>query len=599
MLEQTLKSLPNSAGVYKFFDEFDNLLYVGKAKILKNRVKSYFRFTPTLLPAKNLSLRITKMINEAKRLEYILASNEYDALILENSLIKELKPKYNILLRDDKTYPYIVLDLRDDFPRFEITRKIHNHPKIKYFGPFSSGARSILDALYLCYKLVQKKNCISGKKVCLYYQIDRCLGPCENKVTKEAYAKIIQEAKNSIIDRKKLLEKLDTKMLQAAQMLNYEEAATLRDMKTGIVNTLHVIQLDLAKIEDFDLLAIEIDNNIASFMYLFIRDGKVISNISKISKNSIEFDLDELYKQALFQFYKTNFEQMPKNIYTAYDFESKEDVTLYFKEKFEKNIAIKTPQRGDKLALCQIALKNAQENLKNYKKTSKDTLLYEIRDFFHLQNLPLRIEAFDNSHLGGVAPVGSMVTYEEKFLKNDYRIFNLEAKDEYAQMQEMLERRIAKFGENSAPDLWVIDGGKTLLNLAKRLLKQANICVDVIAIAKEKRDAKAYRAKGGAQDILYTHELDYKLSKYDKKLQFIQKLRDEAHRFAIKSHRNKKRKEDIQSDLSGVPQIGPATIKKLLSYFGSFENIYKAKLSELENIIGKQKALILYDFIGR
>lgn len=599
MLEKTLKSLPSHAGVYKFFDERDNLLYVGKAKVLKNRLKSYFRFTPTLLPAKNLSPRIKKMITEAKRLEYILASNEYDALILENSLIKKLKPKYNILLRDDKTYPYIVLDMRTDFPRFEITRKIQNDPKIKYFGPFSSGARDILNALYLCYKLVQKKSCISGKKVCLYYQIDRCYGPCEAKITKKEYAKIVQEARAAIVDRKKLLEKIDSKMFQAAQMLNFEEAATLRDMRRGIENTLHVVQLDLAKIENFDLLCVYIEKNIASFMYLFIREGKVISNINKITKNSIEFDLDELYKRALLQFYKTNFEQMPKIIYTAHEFEGKTDIELYFKEKFAKNITIKTPQRGDKLSLCKMALENAKERLKNYKTSSQDALLYEIQDFFSLRNLPIRIEAFDNSHLGGSAPVGSMITYEEKFIKSDYRLYNLQAKDEYAQMKEMLERRISKFNENPAPDLWIIDGGKTLLDLASTLLKKANVYIDIIAIAKEKRDAKAYRAKGKAQDILYTKELDYKLSGYDKKLQFIQKLRDETHRFAIKSHRNKKRKEDIQSDLANIPQIGPATIKKLISFFGSFENIYKASQKEIEELIGKNKSLILFDYLNR
>lgn len=599
MLEQELKNLPNLAGVYKFFDKDGLLLYVGKAKVLKNRVKSYFRFSPTLGPSPTLSSRITKMISECSKLEYIISSNEYDALILENSLIKELKPKYNILLRDDKTYPYIMLDMQEDFPRFEITRKVHNNNKIKYFGPFSTSAREIVEALYLSYKLVQKKSCIKQKKTCLFYQIERCHGPCEGKITKQEYAKIAEEAKNALIDRKKLIAKLEEKMTQASSMLNFEEAAKLRDMQNAIKKTLHVIHLDLAKIENFDLFSIMVEDNTASFMYLFIRAGKVVSSIQKITKNAMEYDIDELYKIAILQFYKTNTQTIPKKIYVAHDFEYKEDVKNFLLTKHSIYVEIINPKRGDKLSLANIALQNAQQNLQNYKNNKDTNIDHELKNYFSLTNLPLRIEVFDNSHISGDSIVGCMVVYEDGFIKDSYRKYNLTCKDEYAQMSELLSRRIESFDKEPPPDLWVIDGGDTLLKLAKKLLEEKNLHVDLIAIAKEKRDAKANRAKSKANDILYTAESDFRLSNSDKKLHFIQKLRDEAHRFAIATHRKKKQKKDMQISLLQVSGIGEATLKKLVSYYGSFENIYNTSFEELENIIGNKNATTLYKFLKK
>jgi len=224
MIERELKNLPSSAGIYKFYDKNNKLLYIGKAKILKNRVKSYFKFTPKLGPANKLSPRIYKMISEVDRLEFIISPSQYDALILENSLIKEMKPKYNILLRDDKTYPYIAIDLDDDFPRFEITRKIEKKSSIKYYGPFSNAASDILKAIYLTCKLVQKKSCLKAKEACLFHQIERCHAPCIGKISKKAYSVIVQDATELLINRKKLIARLEDKMEQAAQNLNFEEA---------------------------------------------------------------------------------------------------------------------------------------------------------------------------------------------------------------------------------------------------------------------------------------------------------------------------------------------------------------------------------------
>lgn len=597
MIERTLQNLPDQPGIYKFYDENKHLLYVGKAKSLKNRVKSYFKFTPTLGPANKISPRIVKMLSEAISLEFIITSSEYDALILENSLIKELKPKYNILLRDDKTFPYIKVDFSEDFPRFEITRKVVKTKGIRYVGPFASSAHDILKALYTCFKLVQKKNCLKEKKTCLFYQIDRCLGPCEGKVDKDRYSLIAQEAFQALLDRKVLIKALEEKMHEASMALNFEEAANLRDMQESIKNTLHVINLDLAKIEDFDVVAIHVAGNIASIMRFFIRRGKVVSNIHKIVKNSHGYDLDELYKRSFMQFYKDQNILLTNKILTAHDFESKSEIENYFLERFDKKVSIKTPRKGEKYRLIQTALENAKEKLSSYTNKSQEGLYEEIQELFDLRNIPFRIEVFDNSHISGDSPVGSMITYEEKFQKESYRIFNLSSHDEYGQMRELLTRRIKNFKEESPPDLWVLDGGKTLLKLAQSLLKEYGYDLDTIAIAKEKRDAKAYRAKSGASDIIYTLNYDFKLPVSDRRLQFIQKLRDEAHRFAVKSHRRKKQTKDMKVALLTVDGIGEATLKKLLAYFGDFEHLYQAEKSELEEIIGAKRAKNLIYFL--
>lgn len=599
MIERTLKNLPLSAGIYKFYDKNNKLLYIGKAKNLKNRVKSYFKFTPELSPANKLSPRIYKMISEADKLEFIISPSEYDALILENSLIKEMKPKYNILLRDDKTYPYISIDLDDDFPRFEITRKVLKKSSIKYYGPFSNSANDILNALYLTCKLVQKKSCLKGKESCLFHQIDRCHAPCIGKISNEEYKTIVQDATELLLNRKKLIARLEDKMTQAAQNLNFEEAATLRDMQKSIKNSLHVIHLDLAKAEKFDLFTIEIIGNVASIMRLFIREGKVVSSIQNIVKNSNGYEHNELYKRALIQFYNEETKLISSQILTAHEFEDSSDVAYLLEQKYGKKVSIKTPKIGEKLKLINIAKENAKELLSQYLNKNSGNLLEELKELFDLKKIPMRIEIFDNSHISGEHPVGCMVTHEDKFIKEHYRIFNLKSRDEYGQMTELLTRRIENFKKDSPPDLWILDGGSTLLKLAANLLKDKEQNIDLLAIAKEKKNAKTMRAKSRAKDIIYTLNYDFKLPTSDKRLQLVQKLRDEAHRFAISSHRKKKLSSDMKIDLSQANGIGEATIKKLLSYFGTFEKIHKSSQNELKIVIGEKNGEKLYNFLNK
>lgn len=277
-LQEKLQQLPNDAGVYQYFDKNGHLLYIGKAKILKNRVKSYFKFTPKLQPADKLSPRIYKMISEVESCEWIVVPNEHDALILENSLIKQLKPKYNILLRDDKTYPYIFVDFDEDFPRLDITRRIQKSKSIKYFGPYSTGARDMLDSIYEIVPLVQKKSCVKGKKACLFHQIQKCLAPCENKISKEEYAKIVENALEYIYNKTKLISKLNEKMIQYSNDFRFEEAMTLRDRIKTIEKSQIKSGIDLATNEDIDIFAINTNNKKAVIVRMFLRDGKLTSS---------------------------------------------------------------------------------------------------------------------------------------------------------------------------------------------------------------------------------------------------------------------------------------------------------------------------------
>lgn len=599
MLKQQLQNAPQSAGIYQFFDQNGMLLYVGKAKVIKNRVKSYFRFSEPLCPAPTLSPRLCKMIQEVTKVEYIVVQSEHDALILENSLIKQLKPKYNILLRDDKTYPYICINTKEAFPRFEITRKIINDKNIKYFGPLSSSAKSLLEALYLAFPLVQKRSCIKGKKACLFYQIKRCLAPCEGKIDELSYGKIVQEALGALHNQKILLSILTHKMANASEKLNFEEAVKLRDIINAIKNSLHVTHVELLKLENYDVFAIDFEGKVATIMRLFIRDGKIVSTSSSTLHNSYGFEKDELYKRAIFEFYNPMNQSFCSHILVAQNFSEQDEMELFLSEKFGQKMTISRPQRGEKLHLVDIATQNAKEILSQTLSKNKDALYENMQTLFDLTQTPRRIEVFDNSHFGGDTPVGAMIVWEDGFAKGSYRRYALHCKDEYAQMREMLERRIKDFDKDSAPDLWILDGGETLLKLALNLLKNSGLHVDILAIAKEKIDAKAHRAKGSAHDIIHNQNQSFTLPPSDKRLQFVQRLRDEAHRFAITYHQNKKREKDMSPELLKVEGIGPASIKKLLLYFGSFENIYTASLEELELSLGQKNGFRLFDFLKK
>jgi excinuclease ABC subunit C len=589
MIEK-IRSLPHCAGIYQYLDDKGRILYIGKAKNLSKRVKSYFNLTPLLSPKSTLSLRIQKMLNETASLHYIIVENEHDALILENSLIKQLKPKYNILLRDDKTYPYIYVDLDDEYPRFDITRKIIKGKSIRYFGPFSTGARDILDSLYELLPLVQKKSCLKGTKACLYYQMNQCLGPCEFSVDTLHYKEMITTATQWVANKELLIPKLYEKMEFYAEELRFEEAKTLRDRLERIGRSTEHSQIDLASNEMYDIFAIATNELRGCVVRLFIREGKIASSSHDFFASNDQYSRDEAYERALINYYGSEKPPIIAPILLHDSFESVAWVTEHLSQIFEKKASIIFPKQGIKKELTALAYINALELLKSPKSDS-NILLEQIAQLFELQNIPNRIEAFDNSHFAGQATVGAMVSYSAgSFEKKGYRTYHLEHKDEYGQMREMLTRRIKGFESNPPPDLWVIDGGETLRTLAVELLNSNGTYIDVIGISKEKVDAKAHRAKGSAKDILHTQQGVFRLETSDKRLQFLQLLRDESHRCAIAFHKKSKLKEDQSSLLLTISGITPGNIHKLLTYFGTFDAIAKADFETLKELIGTSGA---------
>jgi len=593
-LEQTIKQLPTSAGVYQYFDKNGHILYVGKAKNLSNRVKSYFSFTPSLKPNPRVSTRIYRMISQVETLNYIVVNSEHDALILENSLIKQLNPKYNILLRDDKTYPYLYIDNSKDFPRFEITRKIIKSKTISYFGPYSVGAKDILDSIYEIAKLVQKKGSLKSKKICLYHQIDKCLAPCELPISKERYKQEVDLATQLIQNKKLLISKLQEKMEFYAEELRFEEAMALRDRIDRISRSGIKSEIDFASDENYDIFVLYNSESRAVVVRIFMRDGKIISSSHDFIQLNDGYDEDELYSRVLLEFYQDNKPPIIAPILITKEFENLQIVQEHISEVFEKRADIRIPQKGSKKHLIDLALLNAKELLKKDTQVDSAKTLFGLKELLNLNRLPLRIEIFDNSHMAGVATVGAMVVYENsKFDKKSYRTYHLKAKDEYAQMRETLTRRVESFAKSSPPDLWVIDGGTTLLKLAKEVLDSSAVFIDVIAISKEKIDAKSHRAKGKANDILHTIDDSFKLPNSDKRLQFIQNIRDEAHRSAITFHKKTKVKLDKESSLFEVKGIGIAKVKKLLNHYGTFEEIKKQSVEELSSVVSLKDAKLI------
>jgi len=605
-LLEKLQELPQSSGIYQYFDKDGHLLYIGKAKVLKNRVKSYFKFTPHLMPADKLGPRIYKMISEVFSVEWIVTPNENDALILENSLIKQLKPKYNILLRDDKTYPYLYVDFSQPFPRLELTRKIIKGKSIKYFGPYSIGARDMLDSIYEIVPMVQKKNCLKEQKACLFYQIKKCLAPCEGKVTQDEYKSVIDEALEYIYNKTKLISKLKSKMEEYSDQFRFEEAMKIRDRIRTIEKSQIKTGMDLANNENLDIFAVRNKGSRAVIVRLFIRDGKLTSSSHNFIKldfmqDETNIDLNEAYERAIINYYDNDLPLLPHEIIVANDIEGKEELESFIQEKFNKKIAINHPKIGKKKELITVAFNNCDELLRLDGINNNTTVYNDLQSLFNLQRVPKRIESYDNSHMMGQATVGAMVVWDdEKFTKGDFRHYNLEAKDEYAQMREMLIRRVESFEKNPAPDLWVIDGGATLLKLAHDICESVGVFIDMVAIAKEKVDAKAHRAKGAAKDILYCKDNQgivqtYKLQTSDKRLQFIQRQRDESHRFVINFHKKQKRTQDKQISLLQIKGIGEAKVKKLLLYFGTFEEIKKASRENLKEVLNEKDSILIIE----
>jgi excinuclease ABC subunit C len=385
-------------------------------------------------------------------------------------------------------------------------------------------------------------------------------------------------------------------MENLAEQERFEEAAKTRDQIAAIKKLNIHSDLDLAKKENYDIFAIVKGENRGVVLRIFIRDGRVTSSSHSYFRHTEIFDMEEAYRQALLGFYKESVPLTSETILIAHKIDDMGEIAETLGKLRQKKLRIIHPRRGPKSRLAKLALKNAEELLKNSPHSGPD-IESRIAELFSLESTPYRIEIFDNSHLMGEAPVGAMVVWDEgKWDKNSYRRYVLESRDEYAQMTEMLERRISDFENSPPPDLWLIDGGETLRRLAEKLLDKAGVRLTVLGISKEKLDSKAHRAKGAARDLLHSSTGMTNLSPSDPRLHWFQKLRDEAHRYAIAFHRKRKRRRDREISLMRERGIGPATVQKLLNYFGTFEAIEKASEEKLAEVTGKKTAKLIYGF---
>lgn len=589
-LKEKIRQTPHSSGIYEYFDDKNRVLYIGKAKNLNKRVKSYFNLngeTPT--PSAKLSRRIAIMVSQIAHIQTIITQDEKDALILENSLIKQLKPKYNILLRDDKTYPYIFIDKGDEFPRPEITRRVENDKNHLYFGPYSSGGKEILNAIYEVCPLVQKKSCLAGKKACLFHQIGRCYAPCEGKISPEKYGEILQNAINLLQNPQKLLKILEAKMRALAQNLRFEDANEIKRKISAISQNVSASSIDLAKLYNCDIFVIEGGAEKSVLVKIFMRDGRVVfSDSLMINHAQSELDLEALYRQILLNHYKNNPPRALDSIILPLDLSDSAVISEFFKQSFGRSVKILHPKSGEKKKLLSLAQNNAKNILQNSAQNAESSILHSLKSLLNLQNIPNRIEVFDTSHLQGDNAVGAKIAYENgEFDKRTYKRYALSGSDEYAQMSELLTRRASRFSEDTPPDLWLLDGGSAQIKIAREVIASCGANVDIVGIAKEKVNHRAYRAKGGARDILRTEDLELRLERDDKRLMLLQKLRDEAHRFAISFHRKKQRKSLEKSAFS--ERYSPAQTKKLLNYFGSFEAVQNADETLIKEILRKRK----------
>ena len=614
--EYHIKNLPDKPGVYLMKNSLGEVIYVRKAKVLKNRVKSYFQ------KSKNHSEKVKVMVKNIAEFEYIVTDSEMEALILECNLIKKYSPKYNILLKDDKFYPFIKITVNDDYPRVFVTRRFAKDGS-KYFGPYTNGS-AVYETLDLIYKIFPLRNCKlvikeNGEKVrpCLNYHIKKCLGPCGGHISKEEYGKMI----NDIIDILSGKETYITKMLKsdmekAAEELEFEKAASLRD-KILSINAIAEKQKIFKTMEgDEDFINIEQDEKDSCIQVFFSRDGKVIGREHFIFENTANESIGEIIEDFIGSFYGGT-AKIPKTIYVPQidNFDLMEE---YLTIKRGAKVWIKVPQKGQKKEMLEMVKNNARITLEKFKdKYLKDKeinriSLLELQDLLELEECPQRIEAYDISNIQGVDSVGTMIVFEEGRAKNsDYRRFKIKTvkgANDYDSMREILTRRFnhgldeikaiqqrdlklsaGKF--STFPDLIMMDGGKGQVNVALEVLQSLNIDIPVCGLVKDDK----HQTRG----IIYNNN-ELIINKGSNLMQLIRRIQDEVHRFAITYHRSLRDKRTLHSVLDDIPYVGEKRRRALLVKFGSINNIKKASMQELleTQSIDKKSAESIYNYFN-
>ncbi len=599
-LESKVQNAPRSPGVYLMKDAAGKVMYVGKARDLKSRIRAYFSGT-------DKRAMIPFLVSRVADVDVIVTGTEKEALILENNLIKEYRPRYNVIFRDDKTYFHIRIDPREPFPRFQLVRR----PKIdgaRYFGPYPSAgaARETLEFVQPVFTLrtCRDREFKSRTRPCLEYEIGRCLAPCTGRIDAAFYRRLAEDGIAFLDGKEKtLLAGLQARMNEAAAEMRFEEAAALRDRIAAVATTLEKQRVAAVSAADQDIFGFYREDDRTQVCALQVRGGRVTGK-KTFPLIRVGAGTEEILSSLIKQYYAGK-EYIPAEIIVPMDLEDREVIGEWLSEKRGKAAAVLTPRRGGKRDLLRIAMQNAENLFRSEQRAGRDPgdALRLLAEALDLRNPPARIECFDISNVGGEYAVGAMVTFVDGVPSKEgyrrFRIRTVKGADDYAMMYEVLKRRYEK--KEGLPDLIVVDGGKGHLSVAVSLLKDLGAGgVDVIGLAKEAR-RKSSASPDKNEDRVYLPRRKEPLSLFRRPaaLFLLQRVRDEAHRFALSYHRKVKEKSDFHSVLDEIPGIGDAKKKALLSRFGDVAAIRAATPAELEQVpgIGKARAAEISAFL--
>nr|WP_246717239.1 excinuclease ABC subunit UvrC [Oricola nitratireducens] len=615
LIKAYVKRLPNAPGVYRMFNAEGDVLYVGKASSLKKRVTNYAQ-------GRGHSNRITRMIGLTAAMEFVTTRTETEALLLEANLIKRLRPRFNVLMRDDKSFPYILLTGDHEAPGIFKHRGAQSK-KGDYFGPFASAGAvgRTINALQRAFLLRTCTDSVyeSRTRPCLLYQIKRCSGPCTGEISTADYAELVDEAKAFLSGRSQAIQAAMSKtMQQAAENLDFERAAVYRDRIAALTAIQSHQGINPQTVDEADIFAIQQQGGMTCIQVFFFRTGQNWGNRAYFPKADTALEADEVLGAFISQFYDNK--PVPKLVLTSETVAEADLLAAALSLKAGRKVAVAKPQRGERRDLMDHALTNAKEALgRRLAETSSHAkLMAGAAEALQLTRVPRRIEVYDNSHIMGTNAVGAMIVAgPEGFAKNQYRKFNIKSEsatpgDDFAMMREVMERRFSRLvkeegipdrsAETEAeesdaipawPDLLLIDGGLGQINAVMKILRELGVdkSVDVVGVAKGvDRDA-------GRERFFIPGKADFTLPPRDPVLYFIQRLRDEAHRFAIGSHRARRKKEMVKNPLDEIGGIGPARKRALLHHFGTAKGVARAALDDLEKVEGISEAMArqIYD----
>ena len=616
-IEEELNKLPARPGVYIMHDADDTIIYVGKAISLKNRVRQYFQ------GSRNLGIRKEQMVEQIARFEYIITDSELEALVLECNLIKEHTPKYNILLKDDKTYPFIKVTVGEDYPRIQIVRRVKKD-KSRYYGPYSS-AMAVKDVVELTTKLYRLRTCsrnlpkdIGKERPCLYHQIHQCDAPCQGYISKEEYRKKVDKLLDFLNgNHREILKELEEKMLAASQEMNFEDAAQYRDLIQSVKRIGERQKITDQHGEDKDVVAVAQDGEDAVAQVFFIRGGKLIGRDHFYLKVAKEDQRAQIISSFLKQFYAgTPF--IPKEIMIQEEIEDREVITQWLEKRKGRKVHIRIPKKGTKEKLVELAQRNAELVLSQDKeriKREEGRTIGAVKEIAGKLALPglERIEAYDISNISGFQSVGSMIVYEKgKPKRSDYRKFRIKSvqgPNDYASMEEVLTRRFVhgldeqearrkenldeEFGSFTRfPDLIMMDGGRGQVNIALEVLNSLGLSIPVCGMVKD----DFHRTRG-----LYYNNVEVPIDRHSEGFRLITRIQDEAHRFAIEYHRSLRGKGQVKSVLDDIPGIGPARRKALMREFKDIEAIRAAEVEDLAKVpqMNERAARQVYEFFRK